>query len=235
MDSVVKESSLEKSGGERASRKAVRRISWQRRWVYAICRIPVMLFFLIFYRTRYFGQNNIPKEGALLIVSNHQSNYDPPLIGSGISRRINYLARKTLFKFKPFAWLIDMFDAIPLDNAGIGYEGIKETIKRLKNGEAVLMFPEGARTWDGKIAPFKEGFLTLAMRGKASILPVAIAGVFETWPRFDKYPGAGRFKIVYGEPIPYEIAKDMDPSELHKLVESRIHELYDSIAPREKR
>ncbi|MGL6195883.1 MAG: lysophospholipid acyltransferase family protein, partial [Thermoguttaceae bacterium] len=145
-----------------ARTSSVRKITWFGRVTYAVCREIVRLYFQILYSTRYFGQANIPASGGVLIVSNHQSHYDPPLIGCGIFRRINYLARKTLFKFKPFAWLIDSFDAIPLDNEGIGYEGIKETIKRLKNGEMVLMFPEGARSWDGKIVPFKSGFLTLA-------------------------------------------------------------------------
>ena len=185
---------------------------------------------MIFYGARYFGQHNVPKTGGVLVVSNHQSHYDPPLIGAGIKRRLNYLARKTLFKFKPFALLIDSLDAIPLDNEGIGFEGIKETIKRLKNGEMVLMFPEGARSWDGKMTPFKSGFLTLAIRGKAAILPMAVSGVFQCWPRFHKYPDPGHLKVIYGESIPYEVAKDMDPDELHKLVESMVHELFESIA-----
>ena len=184
---------------------------------------------MIFHGARYFGQTNIPKQGGVLIIANHQSHYDPPLIGGGSSRRINYLARKTLFKFKPFAWLIDSLDAIPLDNQGIGFEGIKETIRRLKNGEMVLMFPEGTRTWDGKIAPLKDGFLTLAIRGKAAILPTAVSGAYETWPRFLRFPGPGRLKVVYGELISYETAKEIPPDELHKLVEEKLHELFLSI------
>ena len=189
----------------------------------------VLLYFMIFHGARYFGQANIPKKGGVLIVANHQSHYDPPLVGAGIVRQVNYLARKTLFKFKPFGWLIDSLEAIPLDNQGIGFEGIKETIRRLKNEEMVLMFPEGTRCWDGKIAPLKDGFLTLAIRGKASILPVAVSGAFESWPRFLRFPGPGRLKVVYGELIPYEIAKETPPDELHKQVEEKMHDLFRSI------
>jgi len=203
-----------------------------RHFWYPFCRVWVLLYFMIFYGTRYFGQTNIPRQGGVLIVANHQSHYDPPLIGGGSVRRINYLARKTLFKFKPFAWLIDSLDAIPLDNQGIGFEGIKETIRRLKKGEMVLMFPEGTRCWDGKIAPLKDGFLTLAIRGKAAILPVAISGAYETWPRFLRFPGPGRLKVIYGEPIPYETAKGIPPDELHQQVEEKLHELFRAIQMR---
>jgi len=206
-----------------------RAITFRRQFWYPLCRICVLLYFMIFYGARYFGQANIPKKGGVLIVANHQSHYDPPLIGGGIARQINYLARKTLFKFKPFAWLIDSLDAIPLDNQGIGLAGIKETIRRLKNEEMVLMFPEGTRCWDGKIAPLKEGFLTLAIRGKAAILPVAISGAYEAWPRFLRFPGPGRLKVVYGELIPYETAKEIPLTELHKQVEEKLHELFLSI------
>ncbi len=214
---------------EQQLRKKVRVISRQRQYWYAFGRMIVRLFFMIFYSARYFGQDNIPPEGAVLIVEKHKSYFDPALIGAGIYRHTNYLARKGLFKFKPFAKLIDSFDAIPLNNEGIGFEGMKETIKRLKNGEMVLMFPEGERCWDGKVAPFKSGFLTFALRGQASILPVAIEGVFEAWPRFNKLPGPGHIKVKFGELIPFETARAMNAEELHDLVEKKVHELFESL------
>ena len=67
-------------------------------------------------------------EGGVLVVSNHQSHLDPPLIGIGCPRRMNYLARDTLFRFAPFAWLIRSVDAIPIDREGIGLGGIKEAL-----------------------------------------------------------------------------------------------------------
>ena len=71
---------------------------------------------------------------------------------------MNYLARESLFKFAPFRWLIRSLDAIPLDRDGIGIAGLKESLRRLKRGEMVLIFPEGRRTSDGKIASFRPGF-----------------------------------------------------------------------------
>lgn len=182
---------------------------------------------MIFYGARFYGQNNLPESGAVVVISNHQSHYDPPLIAVGVHRRFNFLARKTLFRFKPFAWTIDMLDAIPLELNGIGFAGIKESIKRLRNGEVILIFPEGARTWDGKIAPFVQGSLVLAQRTKSAILPTAVCGCYEAFPRTKNYPRlGGKFRIVYGKLIPYEEIKDLSEKELRHLCEAKVAELY---------
>ena len=207
-----------------------RDIPYSKRLLYGFLRHPLSLFFVLFYRTRFYGRENMPTTGGVLVVSNHQSHFDPPLIAVGLRRNLNFLARKTLFKFKPFAWLIDMLDAIPLELEGIGFEGVKQSLKRLRGGEMVLIFPEGARTWDGEIAPFKEGALTLAQRGKSAILPVAIDGCFAAWPRTHQFPHPfGKIRVLYGKPIPFEEFRDLSETQLQSLVEERIHELYSCL------
>lgn len=177
----------------------------------------------------------MPETGGVMVVSNHQSHFDPPLIGAGLRRRLNYLARKSLFKSRALAWLIEMLDAIPLDIEGIGFEGIKESMKRLRGGEMILIFPEGARTWDGNMAPFKEGALTLAQKCKVAILPTAIDGCFEAWPRMNKFPRLwGKFRVAYGEPIPYEDFKDLSEEDLRRRIENRIQKLIDQLKELEK-
>ncbi|MGL4595243.1 MAG: lysophospholipid acyltransferase family protein [Thermoguttaceae bacterium] len=205
-------------------------ISWQKRAFYYLLRFVLRPFFGILYGTRYFGQSNMPEDGPVVVVSNHQSHFDPPLIGGGLSRRLNYLARKSLFKSKFFAGLIRALDAIPLETDGIGFEGIKESLKRLRNDEMILIFPEGARTWDGNIAPFLPGALTLAQRSKATILPTAIHGCFDTWPRTQKYPRLwGNFRVIFGKPLYYDEFKDLTENELEALVEKQIHSLFEKI------
>jgi 1-acyl-sn-glycerol-3-phosphate acyltransferase len=203
------------------------RQSWQTHWLYNFTRLPVNLFFMIFYGVRFYGRNNMPAEGGVVVISNHQSHFDPPLIAAGLRRQLNFLARKSLFKFKPFAWLIDMLDAIPLETNGIGFEGIKESLKRLRGGEMILIFPEGARTWDGEIAPFLKGSLVLAQRSKSTILPMAISGCFEAFPRGTKFPRLwGRIRVIYGKPILYEEFKEMPEEELRTLCETKVAELF---------
>ena len=153
------------------------------------------------YQMRYTGRENIPREGPVLVVSNHQSYMDPPLVGAGCPRRMNYVARKSLFRNGPFRWLINSLDAIPLDTEGSSLGGIKETLRRLRRGEIVLIFPEGGRCWDGEVGPFQPGFTTLALRGRASILPAAIEGAFQAWPRTRKWPRPGTIHVHYGVPM----------------------------------
>ncbi|MDR1268928.1 MAG: 1-acyl-sn-glycerol-3-phosphate acyltransferase [Planctomycetaceae bacterium] len=207
-----------------------RTISWQKRLFYYLVRIPINLFFMIFYGVRFYGRNNMPNEGGVVVISNHQSHFDPPLIAAGLRRRLNFLARKSLFRLKSFAWLIDMLDAIPLDIEGIGFEGIKESLKRLRNGEMLLVFPEGARTWNGEIAPFLQGSLILAQRSKATILPTALNGCYDAWPRVNKFPWLwGKIRVIYGKPIPYTEFKDLQEEELRQLLETRIAELFQTL------
>ena len=211
------------------------RISWRKRLWYYCLRYPVYLFFMIFYGVRFYGQNNLPESGAVVLISNHQSHFDPPILGAGLRRRCNFLARKSLFRFKPFGWLIDSLDAIPLETHGIGFAGIKESIKRLKNGEIILVFPEGGRTWDGKIAPFLSGSLVLAQRTKVAIFPAAISGCYESYPRTSKYPSLwGRIRVVFGKPILYEEIKDLSEEELRRLCETRISELLQEAESRRR-
>ncbi|MDR0328581.1 MAG: 1-acyl-sn-glycerol-3-phosphate acyltransferase [Planctomycetaceae bacterium] len=205
----------------------MRKISWQKRLLYACLHFLLNVLFRLFYRVRFFGQHNLPESGAVILISNHQSHFDPPILGIGLRRRLNFLARKSLFRFKPFAWLIDMLDAIPLETNGIGFAGIKESIKRLKNGEVILVFPEGGRTWDGNIAPFLQGSLTLAQRTKSAILPAAVSGCYEIFPRTKKYPRLwGRVRVVYGKLILYEEFKELTEEELRHLCEAKIADLF---------
>ena len=189
---------------------------------YEFLRRMVFVAATLFYGLRFSGRQNIPKMGAVLVVSNHQSHFDPPFIGAGCPRRMNYLARESLFRFAPLRWLIRSLDAIPIDRDGLGLNGIKESLRRLKRGEMVLIFPEGTRSFDGTMAPFRPGFTVLAARSKAWILPVAIEGAFDAWPRSQKFPRRGTIHVHYGEPIPPDEVASWDERELRAEVERRV-------------
>ena len=83
---------------------------------------------VVLFRVRCFGRQHIPRTGGGLVCSNHQSNIDPILVGLLPNRRMNYLARRSLYKFKPLIWLMDFLDAIPIERDGVGIAGIKETL-----------------------------------------------------------------------------------------------------------
>lgn len=158
------------------------------------------------------------------MISNHQSHFDPPLVGMASRRRMNYLARDTLFRLGPFRWLIKSLDAIPIAREGIGLGGIKESLRRLKRGELVLMFPEGTRTRDGEIGRFRPGFTALAVRSKAAILPVGIEGAYSIWPHGQMLPRLGSIHVHYGPPILPEEIETYDEGQLFSEVERRVHQ-----------
>lgn len=105
------------------------------------------MFLLVFYNVRVHNQHLLPMSGATLVCSNHQSNLDPIVIGCNCPRRLNFLARKKLFKF-PLGMFLKVLDAISIDRDGIGIGGMKETLRRLRKNEPMLMFPEGQRSSD---------------------------------------------------------------------------------------
>jgi 1-acyl-sn-glycerol-3-phosphate acyltransferase len=196
---------------------------------YQLLQRSLQLVAVLVYRVRYSGRENIPATGGVLVVSNHQSHLDPPLVGIGCPRLLNFVARETLFSFAPFGWLIHSVGAFPIDREGIGLAGIKESLRRLKRGEMVLIFPEGTRTRDGEMAPFRPGFTALAVRAGAAILPVAVDGAFRVWPRWRKFPGLGKIRVHYGDPIaPAEIA-GRDERELLAEVERRVRECHERL------
>ncbi|MBQ9371838.1 MAG: 1-acyl-sn-glycerol-3-phosphate acyltransferase [Thermoguttaceae bacterium] len=229
-------SSAEKGASEKKPRKhsAKRVVTRAHALWYHFCQGTLYLGMKLYFRIKYINSSNVPKSGPTLLVSNHQSFLDPPAIGCGYFRMTNFLARKTLFKFKPFGKLIDSVDAIPLETEGLGFAGIKETLRRLKNNEAVLIFPEGSRCFDGELAPFTAGYASIAAKSNAVIVPVAIAGAFEAYPRTSRFPSPfkKRVKVEYGAPIPPSEYLGKSDEEVNELVVARIREIYERIRPR---
>lgn len=152
------------------------------------------------------GRHNIPKTGAALLVSNHLSYLDVFVLGIMVPRPLNYVARSTLFLplVGPFIRSVGGF---PIQRDGMGASGLKETLRRLKRGGIVLLFPEGTRSQDGLLAPLKPGIAVLATRARAPIIPAAVAGTFEAWPRSYLIPRPHPVRVVYGPPVqPSELA-----------------------------
>ncbi|MDZ4782371.1 MAG: lysophospholipid acyltransferase family protein [Planctomycetia bacterium] len=189
---------------------------------YDSLRVLCRIVFLVVYRIRCEGREHIPREGGALVLANHQSHLDPIIVGLGCDRRMNYLARETLFRFPPFRWLIHSLDAIPIDREGLGLNGLKETLRRIKRGELVVMFPEGTRTPDGEVHALKPGFSALARRLNVPLVPVGVDGAFDAWPRTRMFPRFGRIHVEYGAPILPEEILQFEDRELVAEVERRI-------------
>lgn len=146
------------------------------------------LTFTLGWSLRIEGQRHIPLHGPVLVVANHQSFFDPLLIGLSTRRHLSFVARKSLFKNRMFTWVIDCLNAIPLDQDGVGKEGIRAILAQLHEGRGVAIYPEGERTANGAISPLKPGIGLLVKRVQAPIVPLGIAGAHGAWPRHQLLP-----------------------------------------------
>lgn len=181
---------------------------------YEFVSLMLCAFCWVFFRLRLFGRENIPKEGPFIVASNHQSYLDPALIGAPVKRPMRYLARDSLFKNRFFAAAIASIRAMPLKQGQSDLSTLRTVIKMLKAGDGVCLFPEGTRTEDGRIQPFKPGLGLLCRRGKAPIIPTVIDGAFEAWPKEQKIFSFGSVWVQFGKPITLEQAKEMTDEEL---------------------
>jgi 1-acyl-sn-glycerol-3-phosphate acyltransferase len=198
----------------------------KRLW-YDFLRVVFRLLGVAFFRIRVFDRQYVPPTGGALVVSNHQSHLDPILVGMAFNRRLNYVARDTLFGFPPFRWLIYSLDAIPIDREGIGLGGLKESLRRLKSGEMLLIFPEGTRTRDGSVGELKPGFLALARRSKVPLLPMVIDGAYDSWPKRNMLPGLAVIHVRFAKPLSPDEMSQLDDEALLAEVDHRIRQTHD--------
>jgi len=156
----------------------------------------------------------LPATGGLLVLASHQSHLDPLLLGLATDRRLSSLARSSLFRFGPFGRVITALDAIPINREASTVQAMKTVIGRLREGAAVIVFPEGTRTATGRLGEIKGGFAVLAKRGRVPIAPVAIVGAYECWPRSRLLPRPGRIRLEFGPVIPAAEVAALDERQL---------------------
>ncbi len=181
---------------------------------YRLARFICWLFCVVYFRFRVHGGKNVPQNGAVILAGNHQSFLDPVFCGIGVKRRLTYVARDSLWRFGPFGRLIGSVNAIPIGRDKADIAAMRMIIDRLRQGEAVCLYPEGTRTLDGRIAAFKPGFGLLCRRSKAAVIPVLVDGGFECWPRHKKLPSPGAIDVWFGEVLPPARVETMTNEEL---------------------
>ncbi|MCU0780411.1 MAG: 1-acyl-sn-glycerol-3-phosphate acyltransferase [Akkermansiaceae bacterium] len=170
------------------------------RWIYWLGWIGFGSLFRTLFGMKVTGREHLVTEGPVLVVSNHQSFIDPPLIGNLYTREIWYLARKTLFTGFG-AWLYPRWRAIPVDQDKPDMASLKTVIKLLKAGEIVLIFPEGERTFSGELGKAAPGVGLVAAKAGVPIQPVRIRGAYEALPRGSARVRLRRIAVSIGPPI----------------------------------
>jgi 1-acyl-sn-glycerol-3-phosphate acyltransferase len=169
--------------------------------VYSFAHFITRLFFSTIYRLKAIGLEHIPKHGAVIICCNHISYFDPPLLGTPLSRKIHYMAKAELFRFTGLAWFLGQLGAFPVKRGGVSKDAIRRSLQLLREGQVIGVFPEGTRNRPDE--PGKKGAASLALKSGATVIPAAIIG---------RYALFRSITIVYGKPVDLSKFVDNAPS-----------------------
>jgi 1-acyl-sn-glycerol-3-phosphate acyltransferase len=180
----------------------------------------------LYFRWRVYNAERVPLEGGVILASNHASFLDPPLVGSGVRRGINYLARENLFRFPVMGWVLRQWQVVPVDRDGGGAAGLRAILDRLLLGGAIILFPEGTRTRDGKLQPARSGIGLTVIKSTAPVVPVRVFGTFEAYGRHLRLPRPRRVAVKYGQPMRFEQLR----AEAKVCSKPRLKEIYQQVA-----
>jgi 1-acyl-sn-glycerol-3-phosphate acyltransferase len=164
---------------------------------YHLSRLLAKLFF----NFRIIHRERVIQTGPVILATNHQSFFDPPLAGNVADRAIYFLAKKSLMDVPILGWLLPKLNVIPVNLEGSDRSALKALIRLLSAGECALLFPEGTRTPDGNLQPAEPGLGLVIAKTRAPVVPMRIFGAFDAWPIGGKIRLGPKIAVVVGEPI----------------------------------
>ena len=165
--------------------------------LYSIARFVFSTIFAVFFRWRIEGEENIPAGGAI-IAANHISLWDPPLVGTALSRSIHFMAKEELFANKLFSSIITALNAFPVKRGSADRNAIRKAIALLTQGELLGLFPEGTRSKTGELGKPEAGVAMIALKANVPIIPTAIIGTNLVFSKQSLLP---QFIIRFGNPV----------------------------------
>jgi len=180
----------------------------------------------LYCRAEWFNAERVPATGPVILAANHASIIDPPLVGTGLTRGISYLARESLFRFWGVGWVLRNWDAVPVDRDGGGARGLKAILDRLLAGGGIILFPEGTRTLDGKLQPARSGIGLTVIKSTAPVVPVRVFGTFAAYGKDVPFPRPYKIMAKYGKPMEFTALR----AEAKTCAKPRLKEIYQEIA-----
>ena len=195
--------------------------------LYAILKPIVLGLLRLLCRVEVHGRAFMPLQGGLLIVANHSSVLDPPLVGAVAPRPLSFLAKEELFRIPLFGRLIAGVNARPVRREGADAKALRTALRLLEQGEALLVFPEGTRGDEGTLRPPKPGAGMLAVLSGVPVVPAYVRGSGGVWPRGRSLPRPGKVVVTYGEPMTFERTPGMERKEQY---EAASRAMMDAIA-----
>lgn len=170
------------------------------------------------------GLENIPQTGGVLFVANHQSNFDIPILVGHVPRDKGFIAKHELLKVPTFSRWMKYIGCIFIDRKDPrqSLAAINEAAERLKAGHSIVIFPEGTRSADGTVAPFKAGGLRLGVKAGVPIVPVTISGSKNIMPKGTSIIRSAKVKVIVSSPLFWEDYKGMDSTQISDKVRNII-------------
>jgi 1-acyl-sn-glycerol-3-phosphate acyltransferase len=195
-------------------------IYWLIRWM-----LNLLILVLVGRHVHVTGRANVPREGGLLVISNHIASADPPLLGAKFPRPLHFMAKIEWFKNPVVAFLARQFLCFPVVRHTADRSALRYTLQLLEQGQAVCIYPEGTRAEDARIHPVEAGVGFIARRAGVSILPVAVWGTEKVLPaKGVHWPKAADCYLHFGEP--FDLPRpDMGNQEAADYMMARVAEL----------
>src|SRR5438093_6187098 len=171
---------------------------------YACVKPVVAVLMRLFFRVEVKNPEHVPLAGAVLLVANHSSLLDPPLVGGVLPRQLSFLAKAELFRIPLFGPLIRRLNARPVRREGPDPGALRMALRVLEEDGALLIFPEGTRGAEGVLRPAKAGAGMLAVKSGAPVVPVYISGSGRAWPRGQRLFRPAKVTVAFGPPLRFD-------------------------------
>lgn len=167
-------------------------------------------FYKIVYRIKKVNEKNIPNEGAYIICANHVNMLDALAVVCGCKRKVRFICKESMFKNKALCWALKLADTIPLNREKNDIESMKRSLKALKNGDILGVFPEGTRKGMEKNLKAKSGAAFFSLKTGTKVIPLGIQGSFKPFTKV---------KLIFGEPLDFSeyYGKEKDKEALEKV------------------
>lgn len=182
-----------------------------------------------YFRGRIYGADQVPRQGPLIVVANHASDFDPPILSNCVGRPVSFMAKEELFRVPVLAPAIRLYGAYPVKRGSADRSAIRAGLKQLEAGWALGVFLQGTRTVDGRISSPKLGAALLAAKAQVPLLPVSLWGTEAVLPKGSKLPQPKPITVRIGSVIaPPPSAKDK--AALQQVTAdcvTAIHQLHD--------
>ena len=170
-------------------------------WYWSV-RAVVRCFIKLYFRLEVRGAEHVPLKGGCILTPNHASFLDPPIVGSGVSKRVvHFMARDNLFDAPVLGWWYRKIGTIAIDRTKGDLAALRSAIQYLKSGNVVCLFPEGTRSLDGAIQEAKGGVGFLIAKSGVPVVPVYLDGTYRAWPKGSIWIKPAKIRVTFGQAI----------------------------------